>query len=90
MRELYKIHEIGDYGRSIATHGTVFANSPKEAEKLAAEYHGNPEIYTTGFYKARVEKQVASITPEKIEEHRQQRLQQAKWDLERFSKPLKL
>jgi len=90
MRQLYEIHEVDDYGRSIGTYGTVFAESKDEAEKLASAYHGKPDIYKTGFYEAQVVEQVATITPENIEEHRLERLRQAEYDIKRFSNPLKL
>lgn len=90
MKNLYEIHEIEDYGRSIATHGTVFANDKDEARKLAAIHHNNKEIYTTGFYEARLVVPVATINPDESEEHRKRKLEWAKSDVKRFSKKIKL
>ena len=49
---LFKIDEVGDYGRTIWTLGVFRAKNGDEARELAAEHFNNKEIVTTGFYAA--------------------------------------
>ena len=88
MKRLFEVYENDEYGRSIGTLGTVYADDKDEAKKLVAEYFNNKEIYSTGFYNAQLVE--ASIKMENKEKYQAEKLRRARWDVERYSKPIKL
>ena len=88
MKRLFEVYENDEYGRSIGTLGTVYADDGDDAKKLVAEYFNNKEIYTTGFYNSKLVE--ASINMDNKENFQARKLQRAKWDVERYSKPIEL